>query len=246
MRRKILTNCENKLNNQNGASLLVALLFFVMCATVGSIILAAATASAGRMKSYAETDRQYYLNSSVGALLGKMISGKNPRMTITKTIVADETDGGKTTETIGISGTGEDGGERFYLQSAVSSKITFIQASLDDVFSEYNTNIAFDAENFDPSPIGNFNMSINSDDFLTVNIKLYINQYLDLKAEITPFTDGINTPMTTTVIFPAIKKIDQKISGTTSDEAGKRVTTTTKIYSLGWEKPVFQNGGDPA
>ena len=240
MRKNILINCKNKLNNQNGASLLVALLFFVMCATVGSIILAAATASAGRMKSYTESDRQYYLTSSAGKTLGEMISGKNPQITITKTIVFSEADK-KTTETMEISGTGQDGNERYFLHSSVSSKITFLQTELDKVFSEYNTNLAFDADSFDPSPIANFNMVIDGNDNMSANIKLYINEYLDLKAEIKPLS-GTNLA-TTTVIFPAIKKIDSGISGTSTDETGKRTTTTTKTYSLGWEKPVFQDGG---
>ncbi len=43
---------------------MVALLFFVMCATVGSIILTAATASSGRLKNLKEDDQGYFAASS--------------------------------------------------------------------------------------------------------------------------------------------------------------------------------------
>ena len=52
---------------------MVALLFFVMCATVGSIILAAATASSGRLVNIRGDDQAYYATSSAAGLIIKQI-----------------------------------------------------------------------------------------------------------------------------------------------------------------------------
>jgi hypothetical protein len=61
---------KTKLQSENGASLMVALLFFVMCASVGSIILAAASASAGRIsKVDTLANRQRYALISASQLI---------------------------------------------------------------------------------------------------------------------------------------------------------------------------------
>lgn len=72
---------SRKLNNQTGASLMVALLFFVMCATVGSIILAAATASSGRLVNIRGDDQAYYATSSAAGLIIKQIEGYSVKVT---------------------------------------------------------------------------------------------------------------------------------------------------------------------
>lgn len=67
---KISNQLKTKLQSENGASLMVALLFFVMCASVGSIILAAASASAGRIsKVDTLANRQRYALISAAQLI---------------------------------------------------------------------------------------------------------------------------------------------------------------------------------
>ena len=51
---------SKKLKSNEGASLMVALLFFVVCAAIGSIILTAATATSGRMKGVKTDNQSYY------------------------------------------------------------------------------------------------------------------------------------------------------------------------------------------
>ena len=53
-----------KLRSNDGASLMVALLFFVVCAVVGSIVLSAATVSSGRMTGIKKNSRDYYTLTS--------------------------------------------------------------------------------------------------------------------------------------------------------------------------------------
>ena len=60
---------KNKLNSQRGASLTFALLLFLVCAAVGSAVLVAGTAAAGRMSRIAEMDQRYYSVNSAARLL---------------------------------------------------------------------------------------------------------------------------------------------------------------------------------
>ena len=50
----------NKLKSNNGATLMLALLFFVVCAVTGSMILVSATASSGRLEGMKRRDQNYY------------------------------------------------------------------------------------------------------------------------------------------------------------------------------------------
>ena len=61
---------RQKLNSQNGASITYALLLFLVCAVVGSIVLTAGTASAGRFSGLSENDQQYYSVTSAAELFG--------------------------------------------------------------------------------------------------------------------------------------------------------------------------------
>lgn len=51
---------QRKLKNKNGASLSIALLIFLLCATVGSVVLAAANTSFGTMVDKKERDQEKY------------------------------------------------------------------------------------------------------------------------------------------------------------------------------------------
>ncbi len=65
---------KKKLNSERGASITWALLIFLVCAVVGSAVLVAGTAAAGRMKNLAENDQRYYAVSSAAGLLRDALS----------------------------------------------------------------------------------------------------------------------------------------------------------------------------
>lgn len=78
----------NKLQNENGATLMLALLFFIMCAVAGSIILASATGAAGRAAGTSSDSTQsitqrkeniqdYYTLTSAADFLVSQIKGKS-------------------------------------------------------------------------------------------------------------------------------------------------------------------------
>ena len=90
---------QRKLHDRSGATLTVALLFFIMCAAVGSVILAAATTSTGRLAELQASDQNYYAVVSAAKLIRDEIDGQTigVKQTETKTTtVTTSTDKGGT------------------------------------------------------------------------------------------------------------------------------------------------------
>lgn len=71
-----LNKLQTKLRSQRGASILFALLLFLVCAAVGSVALAAGTAAAGRTIQLAKMDQRYYCVTSATELMRDSIEGK--------------------------------------------------------------------------------------------------------------------------------------------------------------------------
>lgn len=53
-----------KLKNDGGVTLVLALVFFLICAVIGSVVLAAATSASGRMAGLVQQQQSYYTVSS--------------------------------------------------------------------------------------------------------------------------------------------------------------------------------------
>jgi len=60
---------KNKIKTQRGASITFALLLFLVCAIISSIVIVAATAVGGRASQMAELDQRYYAVNSAAELL---------------------------------------------------------------------------------------------------------------------------------------------------------------------------------
>lgn len=67
---------QNKLKSQKGASISFALLLFLVCAVISSVVIVAATAAGGRMSQLPEMDQRYYAVTSAANLLKSEIDGK--------------------------------------------------------------------------------------------------------------------------------------------------------------------------
>lgn len=76
MKNRIL----DKLRSRTGASISFALLLFLVCAVLCSVILTAATAASGRMSNMAETDQRYYAVTSAAELMKDLINGKTVKI----------------------------------------------------------------------------------------------------------------------------------------------------------------------
>jgi hypothetical protein len=57
-----------KLRSRKGASITFALLAFLVCAVISAVLLASASAAAGRVSGLAESDQRYYAVTSAAQL----------------------------------------------------------------------------------------------------------------------------------------------------------------------------------
>ena len=80
---------KRKLQSDNGASIIFALLIFLLCGVVASVILGAATAASGRLSGTTEMDQRYYAVTSAAELFREMVTEEGT-VTVVRT---------KTTET---------------------------------------------------------------------------------------------------------------------------------------------------
>ena len=67
-----------KLRSQNGASLSVALLLFLVCAAISAVIIAAATATSGQFAERGKADQRYYAATSAVDLFTESLNGSAP------------------------------------------------------------------------------------------------------------------------------------------------------------------------
>ncbi len=65
---------RKKLTSNSGASVVVALVLFLVCAIVGSVMLTSATAAGGNFATLPEMDRKYYMLSSSADYLSEYLS----------------------------------------------------------------------------------------------------------------------------------------------------------------------------
>ena len=89
-----MKRAAEKLKSSRGASLMMALLLFLVCAVVGSAVLTAGTAASGRMAKIAESDQRYYSVNSAANLLIDLL--QDP-VSIRKTETDDPDSGTKQT-----------------------------------------------------------------------------------------------------------------------------------------------------
>ena len=76
---------RKKLNSQVGASITFALLLFLVCAVLCSVIIVAATASSGRMGGLVTSDQRYYAVTSAAELL-KNVFKEHPTVSVVKVV----------------------------------------------------------------------------------------------------------------------------------------------------------------
>ena len=96
MGRKML----KKLRSRKGASLTFALLAFLVCAVISAVLLASASAAAGRLSGLAAADRRYYAVTSAAQLFSDFLSEKKDGVTINNTFTIERSETAKTARTI--------------------------------------------------------------------------------------------------------------------------------------------------
>ena len=79
----------NRLKSEEGASLAVALLFFVLCGVGASIILAAASSTAGKMGQLPAADQKRFAVESAAAFLRDELKDDKNVITVKEILVED-------------------------------------------------------------------------------------------------------------------------------------------------------------
>lgn len=74
--KKMQKRVLRKIKSTKGASLSIAILLFMVCAVLGGIILASATAAGGRVRNLSDSDKRYYNITSAAQLLAEELSRK--------------------------------------------------------------------------------------------------------------------------------------------------------------------------
>ncbi len=81
MREKLM----KKLHSRRGASITFALLLFLVCAAIGSVVLASASATAGRVSENYDYDQRYYAVTSAAELLRSALDGQTVTFELKRT-----------------------------------------------------------------------------------------------------------------------------------------------------------------
>ena len=68
---------KNKIRSRTGASISFALLIFLVCAVISSIVIVAASAASGRLSTVREMDQRYYAATSAAEALRDAFDGKS-------------------------------------------------------------------------------------------------------------------------------------------------------------------------
>lgn len=82
----------NRLKNEDGASLVAAILFFVLCGVGASVILAASSASAGKMQQVPAADQKRFAVESAAAFLRDELADQASIVKIREVMVEDSRD----------------------------------------------------------------------------------------------------------------------------------------------------------
>ena len=86
-----MKSAVKKLNNHSGATMILALVFFLLCSVIASILLVSSSASTGRLSEIAKNDARYYAVNSAAELLrdgleDKPVTVKLIKNTVTTTV----------------------------------------------------------------------------------------------------------------------------------------------------------------
>lgn len=89
---------KKRLTNQKGVTLPLALLFFIVCAVIGSIILATATVASNRVGGLVSQQQPYYTTTSAAKMMKNILEGTSCELVYIKE------DGQKVSESITYQG----------------------------------------------------------------------------------------------------------------------------------------------
>lgn len=245
--RDAMNAVRRKLNSKSGISLAIALVFFLLCAMVGTVVLSAVSTSAGSTAQERQLYRRTLALTSASQLLRQDIQA----MTFTGSYARTET----VTTTVdpdGGSGTKVETGEEYQrgIPTLVGSKLFAVKDNGDGTYSDSlnlteryfgklsalfagipavptEQTIRFQAVEEQNIPEVTGTIRVEEDYTLTVALQCGENR---LTMSFPP-----NVQPQTETAAPVTTKVD--------DVTTKTVTVTTYSTNLTWGQPLIQEGG---
>lgn len=74
--KKLRAEVQQKMASNTGATIVIALVFFLLCAVTGVTVLTAGTAASGRLSGLAAAEQEYYSVTSAAETVEQMIKGQ--------------------------------------------------------------------------------------------------------------------------------------------------------------------------
>lgn len=228
---------KKKVSSETGASITYALLIFLVCTVVGSVVLTAGTAAAGRIAQVARMDQKYYSVSSAVQLLEEELCDKE--VTIVRREVKQA--GGESSYTTLINGTSYDSkpaNTSFLTRQAIN----FLYGDGDAFnnatamgYSMYNGNKS--TTDFSLSLSGG-GTGINSDKLgVTGRCKMRSDGTLRLTV-----TDQVDSNNNYSLCLILSAHIDEDESVSTTPGSSNPTTTTVKTSRINWSVSGVSKG----
>jgi len=246
-----------KIKSGRGASISFALFILLICAVVGSVVLGAATASAGRLSKLAESDKRYYSVNSAAELIVKALDGEEvtisgDKTTVSTTIVTYKIDDGSVVSQSGP--TSESTFDNFKIRQYEDENTLLLRMTRRRVFKDVATEEGYfwspgydpdvGAEN--PGILANIEFELSpekpgsdlSDSKVAIEAEITTDGRLHLILENS--TSAANAPVYTIELFftPAfntseiIKSSNTEIETSTNGDPATTITETTTVTEI--------------
>lgn len=222
---------RRKLHSRTGASLLIALLFFLVALTVGAVALTAAATNAGRVARNRREQQDYLAVASAALLVKEDLRGTTFTMGYQKTTVTSTDEEGNSRSDVYydktspvLSGEGEllrDGPKNDLARLYYSTAAALHTAAP----AEMKYELEITAEKL-PDVFGSMEVDRTETGRYTITVVLY-----------TRTEDGGHANSTTLLFTPAVSNTQSTaVSGDGSRE------TTTYTTAVAWDAPVITKG----
>lgn len=221
---------KHKLSSQKGASITYALLLFLVCAVISSVVLTAGTAASGRMSQIAEMDQKYYSVTSAAELIKELVNSKRivAKGTLVKTVTKNQ-DGVAQSEPTTVSDKitiSEDGVEA---GTAVNDSGAYVLSSPNTIKNSFAADAVYTL------------MTAGSTDEIVKNLTLEAAGYDSLKVDIVETINPADGSLTFKVSNAAAE--GAKYSMILRFEADTSSSKGTKSVD-GPRKEIFNNGSN--
>lgn len=201
---------------------MLALLFFVMCATVGAIILTAATASSGRLANLRQDDQTYYATSSAAELVVDQILCESVKVVKCRSENAPDSWGKPATTFDGKPA------------AEIDNLLAYI---VNESFLWEGDEIQY--TNKDPKEIS---FETNGSENLNARAAVAIDKNFDLIVTIYPYDSEKKDMNVLKLRFISAVNESKEITEFDNEKTNVRFTVTTTTYSISWDQVEIDRG----